>query len=255
MQKVVLDIETVGLKCGFHEITEVSILDCQTLEQKTWFIKVQHPERASKEALMITNKNIKELCTRGDLIQDVIPQIEEFLVKISENDPDNLCCIGHNVSFDRRFLEDAFNVAGKKFPANYWLCTMDMSKKFSKNILKIAEKMSFALSNMCKLASITTPNDMHTSAADVQVTYKLYMYMKTRGMSDSLFIKLSPALLSSVSKASSKIKKVAGGSKKASKAKDDVGLIDDIGLDTNPSSDEDYCGAVDFDHDDDDDDY
>lgn len=206
MERICLDIETNGL-ADFHEITEISILNCSSMEQVTWDIKIKYPQRSSKDALLITGKTAQELATRGRYIEQVIPEINEFIQSISK-DPDDIIAIGHNVSFDRRFLENKWKANNSKFPVNYYLCTMEMSKRFSRNILNIKNKMSFSLSNMLKIASIKEIPGQHQSTIDVQNCYRLYMYMKSRGMPDTEFIKLSPSLMQNLVKTAKPNKKI-----------------------------------------------
>jgi len=206
MKKIVADIETTGL-ADYHEITEISILDCETLEQITWMVKIKHPEKASKEALFITKKTIPELLSRGRYIEEIIPEVNEFINSISSNDPDDIVVIGWNISFDRSRLENAWKNAGFMFPANYYLCAMEMSKKYVRNVLNKKEKMSFKLSNIMKFASINVDGENHDSQTDTQSTYKMYMFLKSRGMTDSEFIRLSPTLMKDLSAPTGNLKK------------------------------------------------
>ncbi len=199
MKYVVLDIETTGFSVEKQEITEISILRCEDLVQCTWDVLIKHPERASPEALEVTHKTIGELMSRGRHLEDIMDEIDEFMKDIS-NDPDEIVCIGHYVRFDRNFLETKWKEFGKTWKANYWLDTWEMSKKYVKNVVKIKEKTPFDLKNMLKLASIKELPGAHSSTVDVQNTYKLYMHMLKRGMSNSEFIKMSPTLLESASK-------------------------------------------------------
>lgn len=193
MDYVVVDIESVGLKPGFHEITEIAILNVKTMELAEWDIKIRHPERCSQEALLITNKTPQQLISRGKYIEDCIDDIDAFIKAVSK-DPDEIVCVGHNSSFDRRFLELCWKNLNHTWLANYWLDTMAMSKKFTRQILGI-QKTSHALSNMVKLAEIQETPGAHDSITDVINTFKLYNFFIQRGMKNSEFIHLSPALM------------------------------------------------------------
>lgn len=61
----ILDTETTGLKAGYHEINQISVIRTSDGFQKTLNIAVDHPERASKEALDIQGK------TRWDLKEGI----------------------------------------------------------------------------------------------------------------------------------------------------------------------------------------
>jgi len=199
MKYVVLDIETTGFSPQKQEITEVSILRCEDLVQCTWDVLIKHPENADPGALEVTKTSIEELMSRGRHIEDITDEIDDFIKEVS-SDPDEIVCIGHYVRFDRSFLEHNWELSNKIWKANYWLDTYEMSKKYVKNIAKIEEKTSCSLTNMLKLASIRELPGAHSSTVDVQNTYKLYMHMLKRGMTNSEYIKLSPTLLTGITK-------------------------------------------------------
>jgi DNA polymerase III epsilon subunit-like protein len=57
----VLDVETTGLKCDWHEVTEISLIRCSDRHQLTKYIKAEHPWRASPEALSATGRTKQDL--------------------------------------------------------------------------------------------------------------------------------------------------------------------------------------------------
>ena len=198
MKYILGDIESTGLKPGWHEITEIAILDCETLELCEWDIKIRHPERCSKEAMMVTNKTPAELISRGRYIEECADEIDDFIRSVSD-DPDEIVFIGHSVSYDRTMLEHAWKAMNRRWLVNYYLDTKAMAKKFTKQILGI-QKTSHALTNMLALAGIKEAPGAHASIIDVKHTYALYMHMIQRGLKNSEFIKLSPALMQNLSK-------------------------------------------------------
>ena len=218
------DIESSGLSVEFNEITEISCLDCQTLEQITWMIRIRRPEKCSKEAMYITNKTPEELMSRGRYIEEVLDEISEFILK-GGTEIDEVCVIGHNVvNFDRKFLEYNFSSNGKKFPAIYYLDTLKMSKKYTKDILGI-RKTSHKLNDLMITANIKTAEteNMHTSATDVRNNFRLWKKMIADGMVNSLFIQMSPAYLAEPNKVENKPIK-----KKGKKSKPEEYSLDDI---------------------------
>jgi len=194
MKYMVIDIETTGIKCGFHEITEISILNCETLDQRVWFVKIKYPERASDDALRLTNKTRRELVSRGRFIEDILDEINEF-VEEAGDELEEAVMIGHNCSFDRRFMEHAFETNNKKFKAQYWLDTVSMARKLAKNVLKIG-KTSFALDRILVTAGVKNiESGAHSSEVDVRNTFRLWKYMSQRGISNAEHIKMYPALM------------------------------------------------------------
>ena len=198
MKYILLDIESDGLSPKYHEITEIAILNCETLELCEWDIRIRHPERASKEAMMITNKTPAELARRGRYLEECADEIDEFIKSISK-DPDEIVCIGHNCSFDRNFLEHCWKAMNRRWLANYWLDTKAMCKKFTKQNLGI-QKTSHALTNMLKLVGIKEAPGAHMSIIDVKHTYALYMYMIQKGLRNTEFVKMSPTLMENLCK-------------------------------------------------------
>jgi len=214
-----LDVESTGLKCGYHEITEISILNCQTMDQVTWLIKIKYKERCSKEAMYITQKTPEELENRGRYIEDVLDEITEFILKGAEKD--EVCIIAHNASFDRRFVTHAYVSNNKENPIRYWLCTKEMSKKYCRTILGL-QKTSHALNNLLITANIKTmeTDNIHSSEVDTRNMYRLWKKMTLAGISNTEFIKMAPEYLNEV--------KATPIKKKGKKAKAEEYSLDDI---------------------------
>lgn len=125
-----LDTETSGLKCGYHEINQISVLRVSDKFQKTFNIAVENPGRASAQALQIQGITKADLRS-GVPISEAVEEITKFIKEDGLNEASR-CIVGHNVSFDRRFCHAAWEVQKTKFPADLWLCT----KKFYKNYVK-----------------------------------------------------------------------------------------------------------------------
>ena len=194
MKYFVIDLETTGLDLKNHEITEVSILDCQSLEQIIWFVRIRHPEKASKEALMITGKRLEDLVFKGRYVETILDEINDFVLK-GVDEIDEICMIAHNASFDRRFVENAFAANDKKFIGQYWLDTAMMARRFSKTILKL-KRTSVALGEIVKTANVKNIEiGAHSAEVDVRNTFRLWKLMVQKGMSNTEFIKMSPSLL------------------------------------------------------------
>lgn len=215
---LILDVECTGLSVEHNELTEVSILDCESLEQITWMIRIRHPEKCSKEAMYITKKTPEELMSRGRYIEDVLDEITEFMLK-DGTEIDDICVIAHNASFDRRFISKAFESNNKKFPAIFWLDTKEMARKYTKTVLGL-QKTSLALNQLLITANIKSAEtkDIHSGAVDCRNEMRLWKKMTAAGMSNSEFIKMDPNYLNK----STPIKK------KGKKAKVEEYSLDDI---------------------------
>lgn len=199
MEYYLVDTETTGLKNGFHELTEISIIRCKDREQRVWLIKIKHPEHASKEALHITGKTIEELLSRGRYIEDVLDEVDNF-IKEDKEEPDGRVMIAHNAPFDRRFLEGIWEQHNRTWLANYWLDTKEMGRKFIKTIPNPTNaKISLSLDNLLKVANIkNVESGAHSAEVDARNTYRLWDRFKTAGISNTEFTKLSPTIMNSI---------------------------------------------------------
>src|ERR1700735_471027 len=74
----IIDCETSGLSSKYHEITEISIIKCDTRVQLTEMIKCEYPERANLDSLRITNKTMADLLL-GKTKEEVVEKIDRFL--------------------------------------------------------------------------------------------------------------------------------------------------------------------------------
>lgn len=175
----ILDTETTGLKAGYNEIFQISVLRHSDGFQITKNIAVENPRRASQDALRITGKTIHDIqqgIPKKQACEEIINFIEEDGVQ-----PESRCIIAHNWSFDKRFCHAEFLSVQKKFPANLWLCTMAFTKKFAKHegLEKIAQtqglpKAKFGLDNCLKALGITAIAGAHSASIDVQNTKNVF---------------------------------------------------------------------------------
>jgi DNA polymerase III epsilon subunit-like protein len=113
---------------------------------------------------------------KGIPIQEALIHLRDALGKVD-------LCVGHNVSFDKRFIivEGVRNNIRMNFPTDY--CTM----KNSKNICKIQFTFSdgtkgFKYPKLMELyehlfPDIPAPQNLHNSFADTIVTLKCYCKM------------------------------------------------------------------------------
>lgn len=194
----ILDVETTGIKAGYHEMTEVGIIRYTDRVQLWKNIKCDFPERASLDALMITKKTMADL-NNGLNKYQVIEECEKFF----NNDgltPAHRCIIGHNVSFDKRFLHALWASCNKTFPADLWLDTMALVRHYIKlNGLNEERKkngmskLSVNLHASCDLLGIKKISEAHNSKMDSRNTYFLYNHLIEQRNIDYLpFIKNEP---------------------------------------------------------------
>jgi DNA polymerase III epsilon subunit-like protein len=177
----VADIETTGLNSkNFHEITEVSFIRATDRVQLFREVRCEHPENANYDALKITGKTLADL-NNGISKEAMIDEVNRFLV-LDGSTPMATCIVGHNISFDRRFLFAYWERQGKKFPAYCWLDTQMMVKQYLKqtdtSALKLTKtatgKTSTTLTACCEMLGVKKYVAAHNAQADTRNTYFLW---------------------------------------------------------------------------------
>lgn len=169
----VVDTETNGLKVGHHEITQISIIRCEDKVQMSRYIKIDHPDRSSEDALKITNRTIEDL-KKGISKEEAIDLFSSFFEE-DEKTSEHRCVIAHNASFDRRHLYSMWGSLNKKFPADLWLDSKELGRSFAKKQGIIKPKLD--LGNMLKIAGISPREGAHNAIIDTQNTYLLWKKM------------------------------------------------------------------------------
>lgn len=166
----IVDVETTGLKAGFHEMTEISIVRCSDRNQLTKQIKAEYPERANSIALEKTGRSLVDIL-EGDSKEEVIKAFNDFLEEDGKTS-EHRCMIAHNASFDRRFIHATWSELNQEFPANHWLCTMKFSKNWAKKLGSPPD--NYQLHTILKFANIDPMPGMHDAGSDARNTYLLW---------------------------------------------------------------------------------
>ena len=181
-----LDIETNGI-LNIHEICEVSVIRTTDLVQITRQVKVDRPQDSSLDALAITGKTLEDL-RKGISKTDLVEDLEEFFMS-DDATPDHRCIVGHNISFDRRFLWNHWTALGQVFPANLYLDTMAMMRKIAKKRQLVKPKLTLQAS--CEMMQTKTAGKWHSAKYDIQNNY--FLWKKLMDEVDHLdFIKTIP---------------------------------------------------------------
>jgi len=175
----VIDTETTGLSTNYHEITELGIIRCFDRMQLWRQVKCLYPERANFDALAITQKTLADL-SNGDDPEQVILASEKFFNEDNLS-PAHRCIVGHNISFDRKFLHALWERYGKEFPAHLWLDTMALTRQYLKDTgieqehkAKGLKKPSVNLHAACDWAGVKKLSASHNAKVDSRNTYLLY---------------------------------------------------------------------------------
>ncbi len=178
----VLDTETTGLKSGYNEITEIGIVRFSDMNQLFTQVKCEHPERANYDALAITKKKISDL-SKGMKKEDAIDFCEKFFEKDGLT-AGHRCIVAHNAPFDRKFIHALWESAGKEFPADLWLCSMSLTRKYAKKTGLVKPKVNLHAS--CDMLQIRKVSEAHNAKVDSQNTFFLWKKLKDDGIVDYL---------------------------------------------------------------------
>jgi len=114
--------------------------------------------------------------TKGVPIQEALVRVRDALGKVD-------ICVGHNVSFDKRFMivEGIRNSIRMNFPADY--CTMKNGKEICKIDFTFSNgEKGFKFPKLMELyehlfPGIPAPQNLHNSFADTIITLKCYCKM------------------------------------------------------------------------------
>lgn len=166
----VIDTETTGLKANYHEITEIGIIRCDDRVQLWRQVKCVNPERANFDALAITKKTLSDL-ERGLDAQAVVEECNKFFSEDGLTAA-HRCIVGHNVSFDRKFLHALWEQLGLEFPAHLWLDTMSLTREYAKQIGLVKPKVNLHAS--CDLLGVKKLSEAHNAKVDSRNTFLLH---------------------------------------------------------------------------------
>jgi len=181
IQYYMLDTETNGSKSAgyWHEITQISIIRCSDRVQLNKYIRIEHPERTSIDALTYTDRTMEDL-DKGDPKKDVVDFCNAFF-EADGKTPEERCIVGHKIiAFDKRFLHSLWESLGYIFPANLWLDTHTYVKDFvKKNGLG---KQKLDLESSLILVGGKPKEGSHNAVIDTQNNYMLWDKLKKEGI-------------------------------------------------------------------------
>ena len=186
----VLDTETNGLMSNYHEITEISIIKAEDKRQLFEKVRCEYPERSSLDALRITGKSIHDL-KNGKSQLEIVDMVDRFL-NLDNLTSGNRCIIAHNSTFDRKFCHALWAKMERKFPADLWLDTIPMFKKYTKeNSLVTKSNLTAA----CDTLQIKKSGSAHNASSDTRNTFYLWKKLCDIGINPLPFIKTEPHIL------------------------------------------------------------
>lgn len=125
---VVIDIETTGLKAGSDEIIEIGAIKVENINSyyhDTFQIFIKPRKEISLEIQILTGIT-NDMLLDGDTIDNALQLFLDFI----EDYP----LVGHNISFDIKFLDNKMKKAKLNFSNKELIDTLELSRKAFKNI-------------------------------------------------------------------------------------------------------------------------
>lgn len=189
--KIILavDVETTGLDCKFHEITQIAAIllwpNGEEISRYTRYVMPDHPNRAlsyrddgkifdclsyahiSMDTLKKEGVDTDEMC--HELVEWISGEVDTETVRWTD-----IILMGQNPQFDRGFLLAALeNKCGEKWPFDYHLLSTD-SMYYQWYFIKYGKApWSVTQKNICKELDIDA-GTAHNAVDDVETTVKIY---------------------------------------------------------------------------------
>jgi DNA polymerase III epsilon subunit-like protein len=108
-----IDVETSGLKAGFHDMLQICILPLDGAlnpnQKHTPFIlnlKPKRPENADPGAFRVNKLSLADCILKGIDPYSAADMFEEWFFKLQLMDRKKICPLAHNWPFDRGFIID-----------------------------------------------------------------------------------------------------------------------------------------------------
>ena len=159
----VIDIETTGLACDRCEIIELSAVKVRDYKVVEKFSTLVKPTKRINSFITSLTGISNEMVDNAASIHSVLPDFIKFL--------SNDILLGHNVSFDLRFIKHNLKKYFNSDIDNKSLDTMRISRKFNK-VLK-----SHKLETLANHYNVSTEGH-HRALNDCIMTHEIYLNLK-----------------------------------------------------------------------------
>lgn len=173
-----IDLETTGLKPGYHEITEIgAVLLDKTLQELGTFetlVRIDHPERGLEGGFNVfeyTNIDPKDL-EKAPKLKESLRSLETFVRgHTSSFNLGQVVIFGQNPRFDCGFLEAAYDSLGWKFPYDFHVIGLESVFAFHQFQKNGMLPDGIRLKDICKKTGVKNEN-AHSAIADIRATVK-----------------------------------------------------------------------------------
>jgi len=170
----VIDVETTGLSPRRNKLIEIHALRIDKKGKTKTFSSLINPGTSIPSFITRLTGITNDMVADSPPVSEVITNLANFL---SEDD----IIVGHNVSFDMRFLNHNFTEILGRPIENQTLCTLRLARRV------YPELCSYRLKDLCDELKIES-DSFHRAGVDVEVTkelmYNLYDALKKAEISD-----------------------------------------------------------------------
>lgn len=156
---VVFDFETTGFSAKWHEITEIGAVKVVKGKIVDRFSTLVKPRRKISEEITEITGITNEMVADAPNINSVIAEFKEFI--------DGYDLVGHNLSFDIKFLDINLARIGKSISCKKY-DTLKLAQKYFKGM------RSYKLVDLSSMLKIEHTN-AHRALSDAETTAELYM--------------------------------------------------------------------------------
>ena len=164
MQKkhyIVLDLETTGLHPYRHGITEIAAVKFDGTNIIETFHTLVNPERHISSGITRLTGITNEMVADAPPISQVMPTFREFVA--------DEYLVGHNVSFDHRFLNHYHYACFGSYLQNETICTMRLSRTH------LPDLPNKKLCTVCQHLGIIN-TQAHRAMSDTLATLEVFKY-------------------------------------------------------------------------------
>jgi len=153
-----IDVETTGLNPDVDRICEIALVSYKDFKQIYSFSTLINPQKyipfEATKVNKITNEMVKNSPTFSQVAAKIIVALNDSVI------------VGHNVNFDKGFIEKEFLRCGLKLPNLYFIDTLEIARKFG-------NFQNNKLGNIARQLEISHEN-WHRALSDVEMTSKIF---------------------------------------------------------------------------------
>lgn len=171
-----IDLETTGLKAGYHEITEIgALLLDKTLQELGAFetlVRIDHPERGLEggfDVFEYTHIDPKDL-EQAPKLKECLRNLETFVRGHTNSfSLGEVVIFWQNPRFDCGFLEAAYDSLGWKFPYDFHVIGLESVFAFHQFQKNGTLPDGIRLKDICKKTGVKNEK-AHSAIADIRAT-------------------------------------------------------------------------------------